>query len=36
VTRIESFPDLLIAGPLGFKPMPFFETEERESSKVKL
>ena len=25
VTRIESFPDLLIAGPLGFRPMPFFE-----------
>jgi LemA protein len=25
VTRIESFPDLLIARPLGFKPMPFFE-----------
>jgi LemA protein len=25
VTRIESFPDLLIAGPLGFKPMPYFE-----------
>ncbi len=25
VTRIESFPDLLIAKPLGFKPMPFFE-----------
>ena len=25
VTRIESFPDLLIARPLGFRPMPFFE-----------
>jgi len=25
VTRIESFPDLLIARPLGFQPMPFFE-----------
>ena len=25
VTRLESFPDLLIAKPLGFKPMPFFE-----------
>jgi LemA protein len=25
LTRIESFPDLLIARPLGFKPMPFFE-----------
>lgn len=25
VTRLESFPDLLIAKPLGFRPMPFFE-----------
>jgi LemA protein len=25
VTRLESFPDLLIARPLGFEPMPFFE-----------
>jgi len=25
VTRLESFPDLLIARPLGFRPMPFFE-----------
>jgi len=25
VTRIESFPDLLLARPLGFQPMPFFE-----------
>jgi len=25
VTRIESFPDLLVARPLGFRPMPFFE-----------
>lgn len=25
VTRIESFPDLLIARPLGFRAMPFFE-----------
>jgi LemA protein len=25
LTRIESFPDLLIAKPLGFRPMPFFE-----------
>ena len=25
VTRIESFPDLLVARPFGFKPMPFFE-----------
>ena len=25
VTRIESFPDLLIAQPFAFRPMPFFE-----------
>jgi LemA protein len=25
MTRIESFPELLIAKPLGFKPMPYFE-----------
>lgn len=25
LTRIESFPDVLIAKPLGFRPMPFFE-----------
>ena len=25
VTRIESFPDLLVAKPFGFRPMPFFE-----------
>ena len=25
VTRIESFPDLLIAKPFGFRPMPYFE-----------
>ena len=32
VTRIESFPDLLIAKPFGFRPMPFFETEDRRES----
>ena len=29
LTRLESFPDLLIAKPFGFRPMPFFETDER-------
>ena len=29
VTRIESFPDLVVARLFGFRPMPFFETEER-------
>jgi LemA protein len=36
VTRIESFPALLIARPLGFRPMPFFETAERVPVKVLL
>jgi len=36
VTRIESFPDLLLAKAFGFQPMPFFETDEREAVKVAL
>ncbi len=36
LTRIESFPDLLVARPLGFAPMPFFETDDREPVKVGL
>ena len=34
VTRIESFPDLLMAKACGFRPMPFFETAERAPVKV--
>ena len=34
VTRLESFPDIVVAKFLGFKPMPFFETEDRGATKV--
>jgi hypothetical protein len=36
LTRIESFPDLVIARAFGFRPLPFFETDERETVNVKL
>lgn len=36
VTRIESFPDLLVAKLFRFRPMPFFETEDRDTPDVKL
>jgi LemA protein len=36
VTRIESFPDLLVARLFRFEALPFFETEDREAVKVEL
>jgi LemA protein len=36
VTRLQTFPDLLIAGFFRFKPMPFFETEDRQAVKVSM
>ena len=36
VTRIESFPDVLMAKAFGFRPMPFFETAEREGVQVRI
>ena len=36
LTRIESFPDVLIARLFAFKPMPFFETDDRDAVKVAL
>jgi len=36
MTRIESFPDLLVARAFGFGPLPFFETDEREAVQVAL
>ena len=36
VTRLESFPDLVVAKLLRFKPMPFFEADDRAASAVKL
>lgn len=34
VTRIESFPDLIVARLFNFQPMPFFETEDREQVRI--
>jgi LemA protein len=36
VTRLESFPDLVVARLFNFQPMPFFETEDREAVRVSL
>ncbi len=36
VTRLESFPDVIVARLFAFRPMPFFETDEREPVKVAL
>ena len=35
-TRIESFPDLIVARLFRFQPMPFFETDDREAVRVSL
>jgi LemA protein len=34
--RLESFPDVVVAGAFGFKPLPFFETEDREAVRIAL
>ena len=36
LTRIQSFPDLIVARLFGFELAPFFETEDREAVKVAL
>ena len=36
VTRLESFPDVIMAKAFRFQPMPFFETAERAPVKVAL
>jgi LemA protein len=36
VTRIESFPDVIMAKAFGFRAMPFFETADREGVRVAL
>ena len=36
VTRLESFPDLIVARVFGFQPLAFFETDERAAVKVSL
>jgi LemA protein len=35
-TRLESFPDLIVARLFGFQPLPFFETDDRAAVKVAL
>ena len=36
LTRIESFPDAIMARLFGFRPMPFFETADRGSVQVRM
>ena len=36
VTRIESFPDLVVARLFDFQPMPFFETDDREQVRISI
>ncbi|HXI38227.1 MAG TPA: LemA family protein [Burkholderiales bacterium] len=36
VTRIESFPDIVLASLFRFQPMPFFETDDRAGTKVSM
>ena len=36
VTRLESFPDVVVARLFGFQPLPFFETDDRAAVKVAL
>ena len=35
-TRLESFPDILIARGFSFQELPFFETDDRAAVKVRL
>jgi LemA protein len=35
-TRLETFPDVLVARLFGFRPMPFFHSDEREPVRVSL
>lgn len=36
VTRLETFPDIVVARLFGFQPLPFFETDDRQPAKVTL
>jgi len=36
LTRLESFPDIVLARLFGFRPMPFFETDDKEAIRVSL
>ena len=35
-TQLESFPDIVVARAFGFAPLPFFETEDREATRISL
>jgi LemA protein len=35
-TRLESFPDVIVARLFNFQPLPFFETEDRQPVKVEM
>jgi len=34
--RLESFPEVAVAGAFGFRPLPFFETDDRAPVRVQL
>ena len=36
VTRLETFPDVIVARLFGFRPLPFFETDDRQPVEVTL
>jgi len=36
VTRLQTFPDVIVARLFGFQPLPFFETGDREPVKVQM
>jgi LemA protein len=36
VTRLESFPDMIVGSLLRFEPLPFFETDDRSATKVNM
>jgi LemA protein len=36
VTRLETFPDVIVARLFGFEPLPYFETDDRAPAKVAL
>ena len=36
VTRLESFPDVIVAKLFGFKPMPFFESDARGAARTEI
>jgi LemA protein len=36
VTRLQTFPDVLVARLFGFQPLPFFETDDRAPVKVQM